>query len=149
MTKSDPVATLEARVVPQLQTAADALKVEFPTAHVAVESHPVGRLTSLQGHLVAISVVLPVPDQRSDQPDHIALSVGIRHLTTRPELDTLDVCWGHPSGYLELDLLPKPIALDESAWRAAEEGMPALVAALRTAIQRGQPPAHVKPVFPC
>jgi hypothetical protein len=45
--------------------------------------------------------------------------------------------------------LKKAIPLDDAAWRLVGESVPALVDALRTAIQRGQPPDWSVPAFPC
>jgi hypothetical protein len=81
-------------------------------------------------------------------PDLVDLVVGVKHLTTKPQLEDLYVCWGHPSGHVEVDLLHTPIVLDEAAWRLAEEAIPTLVEALRTAIRRGRPPEGSKPLFP-
>jgi len=146
--ETEPVAELEGRILPLLRTVAIDLRREFPNTNVGVESHPVGRLTSLQGHIVAITVMLSAPDQRPDQPDHVDLVVGLRHLSSAPELDTADVCWGHPSGHTECDLLSGPMPVDEAVWQLVESGLPRLIAALRDAIRRGQPPADATPFFP-
>jgi hypothetical protein len=153
MAHEQPVMELERRILPLLETEADTLRAEFPTANIGTESHSVGSLTSLQGHMAAISCLLVeaekrTPDRSRTEPDLVDLVVGVEHLTTEPRLADLYVCWGHPSGHVELDLLPAPIALDEAAWRLAEKAIPLLVEALRTAIRRGQPPHWPKPAFP-
>jgi hypothetical protein len=150
---SSPVIELERRILPLLRTAASTLRDEFPTVNIGTESHSVGSLTTLQGHMVAISCLLVEPKKRTPdlsrtEPDLVDLVVGVEHLTTEPRLADLYVCWGHPSGHTELDLLPAPITLDEAAWRFAEGAIPALVDAVRTAIRRGQPPEWSTPVFP-
>jgi hypothetical protein len=149
-----PVVELERRILPRLEAAAASLRNEFPDIHVRTESHSVGNLTDLKGHFVAISCLLVapesrVPDRGRIEPDLVDLVIGVQHLTTQPELSELYVCWGHPSGHIELEPLKRAIPLDEAAWQLAEESVPALVDALRTAIQRGQPPDWSVPAFPC
>lgn len=144
---------LERRILPLLETAATRLRSEFPTVNIGTESHPVGSLTTLQGHMAAISCLLVeiekrVPDVSRAEPDLVDLVVGVKHLTTEPQLADLYVCWGHPSGHVEIDLLPTPIVLDEAAWRLAEDAIPTLIEALRTAIRRGRPPEGSHPLFP-
>jgi hypothetical protein len=145
---------LERRIMPLLETAATILRDEFPSVNIGTESHSVGSLTALQGHMAAISCLLVEPEKRTPdssrtEPDLVDLVVGVKHLTTEPQLADLYVCWGHPSGYVEVDLLPAPIVLDEAAWRLAEDAIPALVEALRTAIRRRRPPVGSKAAFPC
>jgi hypothetical protein len=149
-----PVLELERRFMRRLEAAAASLRNEFPNVHVRTKSHPVGGATDLHGHIVAISCLLTArearaPDLARIEPDLVDLVIGVQHLTTEPELAELYVCWGHPSGHIELESLEKPIPLDEAAWQLADESVPALVDALRTAIQRGQPPDWSVPAFPC
>jgi hypothetical protein len=145
--KAESVATLERRIRPLLEAAANDLRAAFPTARIRTESSSVGSKTSLQGHHVAISCIV-ADDLPREKPDLVDLVVGIRHLTTEPELESLYVCWGHPSGHVELELLEEPIRLDEVAWAAAEAAVPRLVNALRTAVARGQPPDGSTSGFP-
>jgi hypothetical protein len=150
---SSPVVELERRILPLLKAAASSLQGEFPTVIIGTQSLSVGSQTAPQGHMAAISCQIVEtekrrPDLSRTEPDLVDLVVGIKHLTTEPQLERLYVCWGHPSGHTEVDLLPAPIVLDEAAWRLAEEAIPALVDALRTAIKRGRPPEWSKPLFP-
>ena len=149
----DVAKELESRLMPMLEVAASTLRSEFPTANIRTESHPVGSLTDLQGHYVAISCLLVEPDSRvtemkRTQPDLVDLVIGVQHLTTEPELSELYVCWGHPSGHIELELLHAPIPINEAAWGRAVDSVAPLVDALRTAIRRGQPPEWAAPGFP-
>jgi hypothetical protein len=88
--------------------------------------------------MVAISCLMPhvVSDEAADLVD---LVVQIQHLTTQPQLSGLYVCWGHPSGRVELDLLPAPVLLDATGWQLAARSVPVLVEALRNALLRGRP----------
>jgi hypothetical protein len=145
----DPVLELERRILPLLEVAATSLRVEFPDFGIRTESHSVGSQTNLKGHSVALGCVLVrTPDFSRDEPDLIDLVVGVRHLASGPQLAQLYVCWGHPSGCIELELLRSPIPADESAWKLAEESVPALLNAFRTAILRGQPPDGSPNAFP-
>jgi uncharacterized protein DUF6881 len=145
--KAESVATLERRIRPLLEAAAKDLRAAFPRARIRTESSSVGSKRSLQGHHVAISCIV-ADDLPREKPDLVDLIVGIRHLTTKPELESLYVCWGHPSGHIELELLDEPIRLDEVAWAAMEAAVPRLVNALRTAVARGQPPDGSISAFP-
>jgi len=145
--KAESVATLERRILPLLEAAAKDLRAAFPTARIRTESSSVGSKTSLQGHHVAISCIV-ADDLPREKRDLVDLIVGIRHLTTEPELESLYVCWGHPSGHIELELLKEPIRLDEVAWAAAEAAVPRLVNTLRSAVARGQPPDGSTSGFP-
>jgi len=145
--KAEAIATLERRLLPRLQSAAQDLRREFPAVRIRTESSSVGGKTSLQGHHVAISCIV-ADDRPREEPDLVDLVIGIRHLTTNPELESLYVCWGHPSGHIELELLDNPIPLDDAAWAAAEAAVPKLVDAMREAIARGRPPEGAQPGFP-
>jgi hypothetical protein len=74
------------------------------------------------------------------QPDHVALEIVVKHLTTEPEIDAADVCWGHPSGFVENALGVAGHRYDGASLRAIELGIPTLLAALRRALERGNPP---------
>jgi hypothetical protein len=90
------VMQLERRILPLLETAATSLRSEFPTLNIGAESHPVGSLTALQGHMAAISCLLVEtekrrPDVSRTNPDLVDLVVGVKHLTTEPQLVDLYV----------------------------------------------------------
>ena len=136
---SEAAKMLELRLLPILDAAAAQLRRDFPTFRISTEAHSVGRLTERQGHMIAISCLMPEIVAK-DAADLVDLVVEIQHLTTEPELSDLYLCWGHPSGRIELDLLPAPVLLDEKAWQLAEQSVPVLVEALRNALLRGRPP---------
>ena len=97
---------------------------------------------------MALSCLITDDDRLREVPDLVELVVGIQHLNTNRELADLYVCWGHPSGYVELDLLDKPIPLDDAAWAMAEAAVPRIVSALRDALARGRPPDGALSPFP-
>jgi hypothetical protein len=148
LVRTNAIINLERRILPLLEAAAQELSREFPSVRIRTESSSVGSKTSLQGHHVAISCIV-ADDRPREEPDLVDLLVGIRHLTTEPELESLYVCWGHPSGYVELELLDRPVPLDDAAWSSAEAAVPRLVEALRSAIKRGRPAEGAPSAFPC
>ena len=145
---ADPGAELERHFLPILEQAAEYPRSEFPAARIHTEAGSVGSLTTLQGHMVAISCVVADDNRPREVPDLVDLVVGVQHLTTEPELADLCVCWGHPSGHIELELPVDPIPLDDQAWKVAESAVPRLVEALRNAIARGRPLADAVNPFP-
>jgi len=126
------------RVLPTLCKIAEEIAHEYPQVGVHVRSHPVGSATDFQAHDFSVECVFDA--QPPDESDCVALSITIAYLTTRPKLYTLDVCWGHPSGFLEIDLLSDPVDLDDDAIRRIEAALPQLEVALKAAVARGRPP---------
>ena len=54
------------------------------------------------------------------------------------EVTSLEVCWGHPSGDLELDILSNPIDLNDEALERIVGELPWLQTALKAAVTRGR-----------
>jgi hypothetical protein len=136
---SEAAERLEFTLLPTLDAAAARLRSEFPKLRIRAEAHPIGSRTALQGHMAAISCLMPDVVSEEDA-DLVDLVVQIQHLTTQPELSGLYVCWGHPSGRVEIDLLPAPVPLDATGWQLVEQSVPVLIEALRNALRRGRPP---------
>ncbi len=131
------VQELERRFLPSLHKMAEEISREFPSVKVNVWSHSIGSRTNYQGHNIGIECLFS--NANLDQVDNVALSIDVKHLTTVPEIVSADVCWGHPSGYIEAELLQVPVAFDEDVLGKLEDGLQELYSALRTAIERGQP----------
>ncbi len=131
------VEEIESRFLPRFKEAVAALEAEFPHVKLNTWSGPVGSLTEYQGHNMGIDCLLP--DAPEDQPDNIALSIGMMHLTTTPKLCNADVCWGAPNAVLEMDLLKEPVPYSPAAVRSVDEQLPELIEALRVALRRGHP----------
>lgn len=125
------------RVLPVLRAIAEDIARQHPDVDVDVWDAPVGSLTELQGHDFGVECMFS--DRPPQESDNVALSIGIARLTTRPQLMTLDVCWGHPSGHLEIDLVSSPIDLDDDALERIADALPALADALKIAVARGRP----------
>lgn len=133
----DPVSQLRARLLPILQSCEQELKREHPDLTTNIYDWPVGELTSWQGHDIGMECLFKnVPPQR---PDHIALSVSLKHLDKTPSLASADVMWGHPSGYIEASLFPESVEFSPDSLAEAIEGLPELFTALKQAIRRGRP----------
>jgi hypothetical protein len=124
-------------VLPLLDAIAAELAREHPDVKVHVWNSPVGNLTELQGHDFGVECLFQ--DRPLDESDNVALTIDIAYLTTHPKLMGLDVCWGHPSGKLEILLLAAPIDLDDSAIERIVAEVPKLASTLKAAVARGRP----------
>lgn len=131
------VRDLEQRFLPSLQNMAEEIAQDFSGVTAKVWSHSIGSQTDYQGH--SIGIECSFAEANPVYVDNIALSINIRHLTTTPEIDSADVCWGHPSGYIEAELFQAPVVVDEDELGKLEDGLQGLYSALRAAIVRGQP----------
>jgi hypothetical protein len=131
------VEQLENRLMPPLKQAVAVLQREFLSFRIAIWSSSVGSLTQYQGHDVGIDCLLP--DAPPEQPDNVCLSIGVRHVTTTPEICDASVCWGAPSGDIELDVVDEPLPFSAEMMSRIEAELPRLVDALRIALRRGKP----------
>jgi hypothetical protein len=135
---SEIVVELERRLFPQLAEAARRIERDFPAVRARPWSAPVGSATAYQGHTVGLECYLP--NARANLPDSLGLEVGVRHLTTAPELAEAYVTWNHPSGVCEIDLLGCPVPYSAEALAAVEGRLGEMVEAVRRAVARGRPP---------
>src|SRR5262249_37948996 len=99
MTGAPWVEQIEERFLPELRRLAADLARVHPDVTVRAGHHRVGSSTELHGHDFVVECLFK--DRGEDESDNITLTIGVTHLTTRPKLAKLDVCWGHPSGTLE------------------------------------------------
>jgi hypothetical protein len=134
---SDVVIDLEQRFLERLNTAAAELQRQLPHVTAHVWSSPTGSKTEYQGHDVGIDCLLK--DIPAERPDNIALIIGVRHLTTTPELCDAEVCWGHPCGTVEASLIEEVVPYSEENIIRIQEGLPKLLAALAQALRKGMP----------
>ncbi len=137
MSDHSVVRELERRFLPSLYKIAEEISREFPNVKANVRSYSVGSRTDYQGHFVGIECLFSKAN--TTQVDNVTLSIGVRHLPTVPEIVSADVSWGHPSGYIEAELLQVPAAINEDVLGKLENGLQELYSALRAAIERGQP----------
>jgi hypothetical protein len=135
----DIEARLESMLRAPLERIATTIRGEFTTADVRVHSSTVGRATGY--HAYRIGVECTLREVMPDQPDLVAIDIGVRHTDRQAELDAADVVWGAPSGYCEVSLIstPEP-ATEERIAQLTEEFVPRLAEALRQALARGRPP---------
>jgi hypothetical protein len=120
---SDPiVAELERRFLPVFRAEAARLQCEFPSVKIGAWSGSVGSKTSYQGYDVGIDCEFP--DATDDQPNNVALCIGVMHLTTNPK-----IC---EAG---LELLDSPIPYSLAELDRIEAQLPKLLNALETAIR--------------
>ena len=130
------VATLEEQLIASFRELAKSICSQFSNVSAEVHSHSVGALTENQGHLIGIDcLLLDAPD---DQPDNVALSVDLQHLTTIPKVDA-DVCWGHPSGYIEAEFSSESLEVSDEVLRDLYSQLPRLCKSLIEAIGRRKP----------
>ena len=135
---SEVVAELERRFLPRLAEAARQIERDYPPVGARPWSAPVGTATECQGHTVGLECWFP--DTPADMPDSLGLDITVWHLTTSPELYQAYVAWNHPSGACEIDLIESPIPYSPTALAALEDQFGELVAAVRRAVARGEPP---------
>jgi len=141
---TDLVDRLEAEYLPELRSLQAALAARFRHLIFTVYSSPVGTLTTFKGHGIGIECLFP--DKPADRSDNVALSIDVCHLDRTP-LRGADVCWGHPSGYLEDSLIENTEASTSDDWREANEAtlarlrelFPRLSRAFVRAVERGEP----------
>ena len=136
-TEPSPSENLERRLLPLLTECATRLSAVFDRVKIKTFHGSVGKLTEYQGHHVGIDCLLPV---NGDECDNIGLEISIRHIDVAPELDSACVVWGHPSGYIEAELLDDPRPFSSQELDRLVEELPALCRALETALKRGRPP---------
>ena len=131
---SGVVQVLEQRILQPLEEAATRFRQRYPRLRIQTWSGPVGSSTEYQGHDVGIDCLNP--GASDDQPDNVALSIGVKHLTTLPLLCTADVCWGDGKPRGGLDVLPEPVVWSAAAIETVEARLPALLASLEEELQR-------------
>lgn len=112
------------------------LSEQYPNVIFSVGSGTWGQKTNAQGYNVYLSCVMP--EQEPAIADLIDLEISISHIRTQPKL-TADVCWGHPSGFVEQSFHPQAVVFDEQTKAQFMDGLPNLVDALKTALKRGKP----------
>jgi hypothetical protein len=130
----DWIQELRRRLAAPLRELATEVASEFPG--VRVIEHSFGRTQSSECQ-VGLSCILAAVSKA--QPDLIDLTISATDLATAPVIASADVCWGHPSGKVELELFDRPVLLNEDSLCMLEEQLPNLAGALRNALRRGRP----------
>lgn len=126
--------------MPQLERAAFMLNQSLSQAKASAFSGPIGSATAHQGYHFGIECLFP--SAAVSQADNVALIVSACHLDREPRLSA-DVCWGHPSGQVEVSLSEAPSEQwpFASAVRVDEviSALPRLLDAFSLAAKRGPP----------
>ena len=134
---------LEDRFLPVFRKMATEISAEFPKVRTNVWSYPVGALTDYHGHGLGVECSIPsnLPDQTDpDQTEYVALMINLKHLSAKPEIETVLVSWG--SGQVETKLIPEPVAITEDILVKIENSLPKLYEVLKSAVARGHPVAE-------
>ena len=135
-----PLKQLEDRFLPVFRKMAMEISAEFPRVHTNVWSYPVGALTDFQGHGLGVECSIPINPADSTeqvQMQNVALMINLKHLSSKPEIDSVMVSWG--SGQVEEKLVPEAGEIDEKKLLGIENDLPKLFKVLKTAVGRGKP----------
>jgi hypothetical protein len=125
---------LTQRILPRLEQAAAALREKHPRLKINTWSLPVGSMTAYRGHQVGIDCLNPFA--AVTEADNVGLTIGVKHLTTAPQLCDAAVCWGAGGPLRGLDLVPEPIPWSEEALSVLENRLPELIASLAEEVAR-------------
>ena len=131
---------LEDRFLPVFRKMAMEISAEFPRVHTNVWSYPVGALTDYQGHGLGVECSIPInltDIAEQVQMQNVALMINLKHLSSKPEIDSVIVSWG--SGQVEERLVPEAGEIDEKKLLGIENDLPKLFKVLKTAVGRGKP----------
>ena len=129
------VSNLERELLAPFREVAERL-CKFGNVSANVYSQSVGALTEYQGHQIVIDCLLTnAPD---DQPDNVSLSVDLQKLTSMPKINA-DVCWGHPSGYIEAEFSNADLNVSDKVLADLYSQLPHLYDVLVEAIRRKKP----------
>ena len=135
-----PLKQLEDRFLPVFRKMAMEISAEFPRVHTNVWSYPVGALTDYQGHGLGVECSIPInltDIAEQVQMQNVALMINLKHLSSKPEIDSVIVSWG--SGQVEEKLVPEAGEIDEKKLLGIENDLPKLFKVLKTAVGRGKP----------
>lgn len=125
------VLRMEAELLPLFQAALPSLAQAAPQVLTSVFAFSTGTQGTFLEYRFGISCLLDaVPD---DQPDELALLVSVSGLNGEASV-AAEVRWGQPSGHCEAQAV-----LATASMPALHAALPALLATLRNALERGRP----------
>ena len=131
------VLRMEAELLPLFQAALPSLAQAAPQVLASVFAFSTGTQGAFLEYRFGISCLLDaVPD---DQPDELALLVSVSGLDGEASV-AAEVRWGQPSGHCEAQAV-----LATASMPALHAALPALLAALRKALERGRPADGARP----
>jgi hypothetical protein len=128
------VADLERELLPPFKELAESVPAQFPGVKADVKSQSYDSPADF--HHIYISCLLPdVPHYR---PDLVELIVGLYDLSSSPKINA-DVCWGHPSGYVEAEFSFDPVEASAKVLNELYADLPRLYESFIEAVKRGRP----------
>ena len=128
-----PVEKLEERFLPLCANAKDQLVSIYPKYNFHIWSSSVGGATTLQGHNLGLEVRFPEADP--EDANTVAIVIGLRHLTTEPEIDDVSVSWGVGVAPTEgTEIVEEPVFFNEANLKRIEKEFPTLLDAFEKAI---------------
>lgn len=131
------VLRMEAELLPLFQAALPSLAQAAPQVLASVFAFSTGTQGAFLEYRFGISCLLDaVPD---DQPDELALLLSVSGLDGEASV-AAEVRWGQPSGHCEAQAV-----LATASMQALHAALPALLAALRNALERGGPADGARP----
>ena len=128
----------ETRLRVELEPLADRLRSSFRNDKFVVDANPWGQATGADGYIIALSCLLSgVAD---DVADNVALEISFRSVSTAPTA-IADVCWGHPSGFIEAEWCPgvDAVKFDDAAQNDFFMFLPTLKVAFEESVRRRKP----------
>jgi hypothetical protein len=132
------VENLEANLLTPFRELAQSLREQHPNLNVNVYSHDAGVPDVNPVHIIAIDCLFT--DAPFNQADNIGLVVEISRLNAQPQINA-DVCWGHPSGYVEAEFSSASVEVSDKVLNELYANMPRLYANLHEAVGRRKPNA--------
>ena len=110
--------------------------MHFPNVTLRLSGNSWGQATGADGYIAYLSCTLPSVD--ADSPDHLDLQISFRDISSDPRA-AADVCWGHPSGYIEAEWGNQEEPFTDVAQESFLLALPELAAALFAGLERGKP----------
>ena len=122
----------------ELEFLADRLRATFRDDKFVVEGNPWGQATGADGYIIALSGLLSGVGH--DAADTVALEITFRSVSSAPTA-IADVCWGHPSGFVEAEWRPDmgPVEFDGNAQDDFFAFLPKLQVAFEESVRRRMP----------
>jgi len=133
----DVIAELEQHFRAKLDSMAVELRTEFPEITVSVTSGLAGSLTGYDSYAMHLSCTLH--NRKVNEPDSVVLEFAVKHVNANPVFNYADVCWDHPSGFIEDELAGEEMSYSKEVLTLIETGLPHLFASLKEAVRRGKP----------
>ena len=128
-----PVQILEQHFLQRCEAVRESAARSYPEYTFNVWSSSIGGRTSLQGHNLGVEAVFP--DASRSQASTVAIVIGLRHLTTSPEIDDASVGWGAGDAPdISVDLMTESLPFNAANISRIEEEFPRLLSTFLGAV---------------